>query len=77
MADIIEPRAQSRARGALARIGTAWPFGWPEVIAAAGVVLLAYGCSFIHPALPWVVTGILLVIYAVAVALPDRTGGNS
>ena len=36
-------------------------------------LLVAYGCSFLHPALPWIVTGALLMVYAFLAALPPRS----
>jgi hypothetical protein len=61
----------------LRRVRAAWPFDILDALALVGLVLLAYGCSLVNPALPWIVTGVLIMAYALIAALPARPGGES
>ena len=46
----------------------AWPFDLLDGLALSGLLILAYGCSLLHPALPWIVSGSLLIAYATLAA---------
>ena len=52
----------------LQRALAAWPFDLLDALALLGLLLLAFGCSLIHPALPWIVSGSLLIAYATLAA---------
>lgn len=56
----------------LRRVRASWPFDILDLLSLAGLLLLAYGCSLLHPALPWIVTGVLVMVYAFLAALPAR-----
>lgn len=59
------------------RVRAAWPFDILDALALVGLVLIAYGCSLLSAALPWIVTGVLIMVYAIVAALPARPGGES
>lgn len=50
------------------RVRAGWPFDLLDVIAFLGLCILAYGCYLVHPAVAWIVTGVLLLLYAFAAA---------
>jgi hypothetical protein len=52
----------------LQRAIAAWPFDLLDGLSLLGLLLLSYGCSLIHPALPWIVSGTLLIAYALLAA---------
>ena len=52
----------------LRRALAAWPFDLLDALALLGLLLLAFGCSLISPALPWIVSGSLIISYATLAA---------
>ena len=62
-----------RSLAALAR-SVASGVGLEGLLISVGTALVAVGSSWISPAGPWMVTGSVVLLAGVAVALPPRSG---
>ncbi len=83
MVDRVEPVGPmsqpqlAQPKGVLRRARAAWPFDVADILALIGLLLLAFGCFLVHPALAFIVTGVLVMGYAILASLPARPGGQS